>query len=64
MNRRSSTRTFHLAVALVIGTYIYSPWGAIPAFAATVKFGVFPSLAVSGLWLWFGSRMQRRVTRS
>ena len=49
----------HLAGSIVIGVYLYSPWGSESLFQAAVLFGVFPAMAVSGLVMWQWGRINR-----
>jgi len=49
----------HIIGSLFVGTYLYSPLSANPAFSALVLFLVFPAMAASGLILW----QQARITR-
>lgn len=49
---RDVQRAFHLALAAVIGTYVYSPWGGHPAFDLITKLVVIPILSVTGLVMW------------
>jgi hypothetical protein len=49
---RRVLRWGHLAASGTIGLYLYSPWSADPIISAVVLYGVFPVMAVSGLWMW------------
>lgn len=49
----------HLAASGMIGTYLYSPWSSNPVFAGIFLYGVFPAMAVSGLWMWNQGRINR-----
>ena len=51
---RRALRWLHIVGSVVLGVYLYSPWGSEPAFRAVVLFGVFPALGASGgaMWLW------------
>ena len=59
---RDLQRWFHLAFAAALGTYIYSPWGADPAFAFMMKAAVFPALALTGVLLWQWTRLRKRLS--
>lgn len=52
--KRNVVRLLHLSVGSVIATYIYSPWGEIPAFQIATKAAIIPLTVLSGLWLWKG----------
>ena len=56
---RRTLRWGHIVASLVLGTYLYSPWSQQPAFAAVVLYGVFPFMALSGLWMWNQGRIAR-----
>lgn len=47
----------------MIATYIYSPWGEIPAFQLLTKAVVIPLAILSGLWLWKGHLLKRYIGR-
>ena len=62
MNRgvRNSLRWLHILLGgLIIGTYLYSPWGSVAAFRGIVLWVVFPTLAITGLVLWQWARIAR-----
>ena len=56
---RRALRWLHIVGGVVLGVYLYSPWGAEPAFRAAVLFGVFPALGASGLAMWLWPRLVR-----
>ncbi len=56
---RSTLRWFHIGVALVLGTYIYSPLRTDPLWTDIVRFGVIPLATLTGLWLWKQGRIAR-----
>lgn len=60
---RKALRWGHLIASGVLGTYLYSPWSENPVFAALVLYGVFPAMAVSGLWMWNQGRIGRLFKR-
>ncbi len=49
---RKILRCGHIIASFVLGTYLYSPWGEEPGFKAVVLYGVFPLMALSGVWMW------------
>lgn len=61
---RRALRRIHLACALAMGAYLYSPWGADPLFHAVVAYGLFPALGLSGLWMWQQARLGRLAARA
>lgn len=56
---RQTFRWLHIAAAAIIGTYLYSPWSANPAFAAVTLWIVFPAMALSGVAMWQQGRLAR-----
>ena len=38
-----------------MGAYMYSPFTEFEWFSLFVKVDVFPSLAISGIWMWKGA---------
>jgi D-alanyl-lipoteichoic acid acyltransferase DltB (MBOAT superfamily) len=57
---RASFRWVHIVLSAVLGTFLYSPWGGEPIFSAVMQWFVFPAMALSGLWMWQGSRLMQR----
>lgn len=55
---RSIQRAVHLAIAVVLGFFVYSPLGASQRAELFLKLAVFPALIVSGVFLWKGSRLR------
>ena len=61
---RSVLRWTHIMLgAVIVGTYLYSPWGEVPAFRALVLWVAFPALGLSGLMLWQWGRLARLLGR-
>ncbi len=56
---RQILRWGHLVASGVLGTYLYSPYGENPVFEAVTLYGVFPLMAVSGIWMWQQGRIAR-----
>ena len=61
---RKGLRWFHIAGGLILGTYLYSPWGSDPTFTAITLFVVTPGLAISGIWMWKQGIIARFFRRS
>jgi hypothetical protein len=55
---RSLQRIVHIAVAVVLGIFIYSPLGSTARGELFLKLAVFPALVVSGLFMWNGHRLR------
>ncbi|MBL8095881.1 MAG: hypothetical protein JNL73_17020 [Anaerolineales bacterium] len=49
---RNVVRLVHLAIAVIIAAFAYSPLRLNDTFAAVVQFVVIPVLIVSGLVMW------------
>jgi len=61
---RNALRWPHIGLgAVIVGTYLYSPWGEAPAFRALVLWVAFPALGLSGLALWQWGRIVRLLGR-
>ncbi|MDX2162977.1 MAG: hypothetical protein SF162_16800 [bacterium] len=58
---RNNMRIVHLLTAVVVGTFIYSPWSADPTFAAAVRFIVLPLLSLTGLIMWQQARLGKWI---
>ncbi len=58
---RFTFRWLHLAMAIPILGYIYSPFEQIPNYAPLVRFVFVPILVLSGLWMWKGHLIVRRI---
>ena len=56
---RRALRWLHIIGSVVLGIYLYSPWGTEPAFRALVLYGVFPVLGASGVVMWQLPRLLR-----
>jgi hypothetical protein len=61
--QRSIVRWIHIVCAIPILGYIYSPFEAIPAYAPATRFVFFPVMLLSGLWMWKGHSVRRRIGR-
>jgi hypothetical protein len=57
---RDLQRLFHIAGALAIGAFVYSPFGEEPAFRNAMRVVVVPLLTLTGLLMWSGPRLRRR----
>ena len=61
--KRSIVRWMHIALAIPIIGYIYSPFDQIPNYAPLTRFVFVPMLALSGLWMWKGHLVRRLLSR-
>jgi MFS-type transporter involved in bile tolerance (Atg22 family) len=60
---RDNQRLVHVVFATILGLYLYSPLGDVTAVAFAVQALVFPALALSGLLMWKGHAIRRRLGR-
>lgn len=51
----------HLALSILLGTYLYSPLSDVAIADVVVQAVVFPALALSGLLMWKGPVLRRRI---
>lgn len=56
---RAQLRWLHIITGVALGAYIYSPLGENPAFAGAVAYGFCPAVALSGIWMWKGPKLQK-----
>lgn len=61
--RRSIVRWVHIAFSVPIIGYAYSPFEAIPQYAPVVRFCAVPGIVLTGLWMWKGHVLRRRVSQ-
>ena len=63
MIRPSTTRIIlrwiHIALAIPIVGYIYSPFAVLPEYATPTRYVFLPAMIVSGLWMWKGHVMKK-----
>ncbi len=60
---RKIIRWLHIVLSIPILVYIYGPLATMPRQAMVVKWIIFPLLVVSGLWLWKGHLLRKRLNR-
>lgn len=58
---RKLIRWFHILAGIPIMGYVYGPVAGIPEAAAAVKWVIFPSVILSGFWLWKGAWLKARL---
>lgn len=62
--RRSIFRWIHIAMAIPIAGYIYSPFDKIPQYARPTRFVFVPVLVLTGLWMWKGHVVRRLFAKA
>ena len=60
MKTRRTLRWIHIIGALLIGTYIYSPFSNLLWFQLLMQIGIMPALALTGLWMWKPAWFKRK----
>ena len=63
MKQRTIFRWLHIIAAVPIFGYIYSPFDIIPTFAKYIRFGYFPLILLTGLWMWKGHVILRLIRK-
>jgi hypothetical protein len=61
--RRSIVRWIHIALAIPILGYVYSPFEQIPNYAPATRFVFIPVIVLSGLWMWQGHVVRRLLSK-
>ena len=56
-------RYTHLAAGILIGVFVYSPLGNVPAFELFVQIALIPVVVVTGICIWQQARVRRLVAR-
>jgi len=65
MNTRLVLRYVHILGGAALGTFVYSPWGALPSVRLAVQAIVFPLLlTATGLAMWQQGKLQRLLRRA
>jgi thiosulfate reductase cytochrome b subunit len=60
---RKIMRWVHIILGIPIIGYLYGPVASIPTSAMIVRWVIFPLLVLSGLWLWKGHLVRKRLKR-
>jgi hypothetical protein len=56
-------RWIHIVISIPIIGYIYSPFDQIPNYAPAVRYVFLPAMLLTGLWMWKGHVVRRRISR-
>ncbi len=56
-------RYTHLAAGILIGVFVYSPLGNVPAFELLVQIALILVVVVTGIWFWQQARVRRLIFR-
>jgi hypothetical protein len=60
---RSIVRWIHIIVSIPIYGYIYSPFEKLPQYAFPTRYIFFPTMVVTGLWMWKGHVVRRLFSK-
>jgi len=63
VTQRTIGRWIHIVFSIPILGYIYSPFENLPQYAPLVRFVFFPSMVLSGLWMWKGHVLRRLILK-
>jgi hypothetical protein len=63
MKQRTIFRWIHIIAGIPIVGYVYSPFDQIHYYANWVRFGYVPLILLTGLWMWKGQALLRRIRR-
>jgi thiosulfate reductase cytochrome b subunit len=61
--KRSILRWIHIALAIPIAGYVYSPFEDIPNYAGPTRYVFVPLLVLTGLWMWKGHVVRRLFSK-
>jgi thiosulfate reductase cytochrome b subunit len=61
--KRSIFRWIHLALAIPIVGYIYSPFERLPDYATPTRYVFLPGMVLTGLWMWKGHVVRRLISK-
>ncbi|MEQ8675498.1 MAG: hypothetical protein RLP44_32715 [Aggregatilineales bacterium] len=56
---RNTMRVLHLVEAIVLGVFIYGPWGDGSVLEVLIQLVLFPALGISGLIMWQQPRISK-----
>ena len=60
---RKIIRWMHIILSIPILGYIYGPVSTIPTAANMVRFVILPAVVISGLWLWKGHLLKKKLRK-
>jgi len=61
---RKIIRWLHIIASIPIIGFIYGPVGQFPNAVMAIKWILFPLIVLSGLWLWKGHWVKKRLRSS
>jgi thiosulfate reductase cytochrome b subunit len=60
---RKIMRWVHIVISIPIVGFIYGPVADLYYASRAVKFGFFPALVISGLWMWKGHAVKNWIRK-
>jgi thiosulfate reductase cytochrome b subunit len=60
---RKIIRWLHIIASIPVIGYIYGPVKNIPEAAMAIRWVIFPLIVLSGLWLWKGHLIKKRLKK-
>jgi thiosulfate reductase cytochrome b subunit len=60
---RKVMRWLHIIASIPVIGYIYGPVKDIPEAVIVIKWGLFPFIVLSGLWMWKGHLVRKWFRR-
>ena len=61
---RKIIRWFHIIASIPVIGYIYGPVKDFPNAVMAIKWVIFPLIVLSGLWLWMGHLIRKRLKKN
>ncbi len=59
--QRQLVRVIHLLIGSALGFLVYAPASLTEGLRLVMQVGVFPLVVLSGVWLWYGTRLLKRL---
>ena len=63
-HQRQVVRLIHLLIGSALGFLVYAPASLTEGLRLVMQVGVLPILVLSGLWLWYGTRLLKYLRAS
>lgn len=62
--QRQLVRLIHLLIGSALGFLVYAPASLTEGLRLVMQAGVLPMVVLSGLWLWYGTRLLKHLRAS
>jgi len=63
-HQRQLVRLIHLLIGSALGFLVYAPTSLTEGLRLVMQVGVLPMVVLSGLWLWYGTRLLKHLRTS